>query len=43
MIRNGIARVQGVDVAPLGRKVKHPVRRPARRSTDRRPAAAKKK
>jgi inorganic pyrophosphatase len=43
MIRNGIARVQGVEVAPLGRKAKQPVRRPARRATDRRAPAAKKK
>jgi inorganic pyrophosphatase len=43
MIRDGIARVQGLAVAPRGRKPKGTVQRPARRSTDRPAKAAKKK
>ena len=43
MIRDGIARVQGVAVAPRGRKAKEPLQRPARRATDRPAKAAKKK
>jgi inorganic pyrophosphatase len=43
MIRDGIARVQGVEVVPRGRKPKAPLRRPARRAADRVAKSANKK